>query len=784
MKTIFSILTFSLIVQFTAIAQETYKLSGKILDRQSRPVKDATVQILNTNKVSTVDASGDFLFTKLVPGKFMLRVSRIGYAVTSAEIIIPSTEEIIIQLTESSNKLDEVTVSAQKREENMQDLPFSISAFSGAEVQEYGMTNIRNLKLIVPNLNAGSPGDGRNVVSIRGITTTSYDPAVATYIDGVNQFNLDSYISQLLDVERIEVLRGPQGTLYGRNAMGGVINIITKQPTNQTKGFAGVDLGSYGEQRYTLGFRTPLIKDKLYFGAIGMYSGLDGYYQNAFNSTDFDRQRSIMGSYFLKYLVNDQLSVTLNLKHNANRNHGAFPLAGSIADALSNPFEVNQNAVGQMSDNLLNTSLSVNYAGDKFNFSSQTAYQYNYRYYKSPVDGDFSPLDGFSIVNNYGKDWNKVQVVTQEFKFASPASENQQLKWTTGVYGFYQYNPVKQGTHVGNDAEALGSDMANFTSINTSTGKSMGLAVYGQATYAITSALDATLGLRYDYEHKKLSGFSEFFMDGDDPAVVLDNNKTTTSFHALSPKLSFAYKLNETARLYASYNRGFRAGGINQTTDQDTRFVSYKPDYSNNYEAGSKHTLLNNHLRVNVAVFYSGIADAQVPTLVLPAAVTVTQNAGELRSKGAEIELSANVLNGLEIESGLGYTDAKYTNLKLSDNGEVLNLNGNRQIFTPKSTAMLALQYGYQLKGAQGLKLVARAEWQYSGRQYFDLKNLLQQDAYSLLNARIGISGKTFDLFFWGKNLDNKNYVDYAYDFGAAHLGNPRTYGISAGIHF
>src|SRR4030095_11452262 len=124
--------------------------------------------------------------------------------------------------------------------------------------------NSRQITAIIPNLYSANPGDHRNVTSIRGITSTSYDPAVATYIDGVNQFNLDTYISQLYDIERIEVLRGPQGTLYGRNAMGGVINIITKKPTNQPNGFGSVSIGNYGRQRYNLGIRGPLIKDKLF----------------------------------------------------------------------------------------------------------------------------------------------------------------------------------------------------------------------------------------------------------------------------------------------------------------------------------------------------------------------------------------------------------------------------------------------------------------------------------------------------------------------------------------
>lgn len=784
MKVIFLIIACCINLHFTAAGQKRHTVSGQVLHQQNLPLPGATLQILNSNQLGTADQNGNFSFHNIPEGKYTLKISALGYAVTNVAFEVPLANPLNITLLAHSRKLDEVIVSAQKREENVQDLPFGISAFSAAQVQSFGMQNIKDLKTLVPNLNAGNPGDGRNVVSVRGITTTAYDPAIATYIDGVNQFGLDTYLSQLLDVERIEVLRGPQGTLYGRNAMGGVINIITKQPGNQTKGFFNVDMANYGEQRYTLGIRTPLIADQLYFGASGSYSNLNGYYQNAFNNTAFDKQRSLMGNYFLKYLVNPDLSIVLNIKHNANRNHGAFPLVNSIADALEKPFELNQNAIGQMSDNLLNASLSLNYTGSKFNLSSQTAYQYNYRYYKTPVDGDFSPLDGFSILNNYGKEWNKVQVFTQEFKVSSPAANDASFNWTTGVYGYYQYNPVKQGTHGGSDAGLMGSDFTNFTSINTSTGKSMGIAVYGQATYAVTHALDASIGLRYDYEHKRISGFSEFFMDGDAPVIAPGDKSNTANFHALSPKLNLAYKLNVTQLLYSSYSKGFRAGGINQTTDQDVRFVSYKPEYSNNYEIGSKNTFLNNRVRFNLAAFYTRVSDAQIPTLLLPQAITVTQNAGKLNSKGLEAELSATPFKGLQVEASWGYTAAKYTDLKLVADDKLVSFDGNKQIFTPSNTAMTAIQYSYELGGLQQFNLVARAEWQYAGKQYFDLKNLHAQKAYHLLNARIGITGKRIDLFFWAKNLGNETYVDYAYDFGAAHLGNPRTYGASLGVHF
>ncbi|PWS26897.1 hypothetical protein DHW03_12790 [Pedobacter yonginense] len=782
MKKIISLICLSIIFSFAANAQQ--KLSGTVKDSKNVALPAISIQILNTNLNTTTNADGNFEFNTVPAGKLSIRFSAIGYATTIKTIT--NNQNLDVVLADANLKLDEVTVFAQKTEENIQNVPMSVTALSATKVNDYRIQNTRDLATIVPNLYSSNPGDGRNVTSIRGIGTTSYDPAVATYIDGVNQFGLDTYIASLFDIERIEVLRGPQGTLYGRNAMGGVINIVTKQPTNNTNGFAGIDIGNFGQQRYSAGIRTALIKDKLFFGAAGLYNKQNGFYTNTFNNSKFDKLHGYLGNYYLKFQASSKFALTLNVKHNENRNNGTFPLAGSVEEALTNPFQLNQNATTQMVDNLFNTSLSANYSGDAFNFSSQTAYQSNYRYYTQPIDGDFSPIDGVSIINNYGKDWNKVQVYTQEIKFSSPASSTSSFKWLAGLYGFHQYNPVKQGTFFGADGPLLGAPFPNVTSLNTNTGKSYGLAAFGQVSYALTEKLEATLGLRYDYEHKKQSALGQFLMDGMEPITTQNDTSSTANFKAFSPKFTLAYAITENNNLYGNYSRGYRAGGITQLGSDPSvlPLVSYKPEYSNNFEIGSKNTFLNNLLTLNVSAFYIRLTDAQVPVLILPDAVTVTRNAGKLTSKGLEAELSAKPFKGFNVDYNFGYTDAKYTSLQLPQNGAIANLDGNRQLYTPNLTSMLALQYSYEVDKTSKLNLVARGEWAFTGNQFYDLGNNIQQKGYNLYNAKIGVTQKHFDLFLWGRNLGNRTYIDYAYDFGAAHLGNPKTYGVSLMVRF
>lgn len=773
-------------ITLTAVGQNTSTLSGKIVNEEDEAIPGTTVHLLNTHFGTASKSDGTFTLNNIPYGNYRIQISAIGYAAIEQPIAIEqSNQELNLTLVEAATQLDAVVVTAQKTEEEIQKVPISISAISSREVLEYRIWNSKDITAIAPNLYSANPGDNRNVTSIRGITSTSYDPSVATYVDGVNQFGLDTYIAQLSDIERVEVLRGPQGTLYGRNAMGGVVNIITKQPTNHTSGFGEVNIGNFGQQRYSVGLRTPIVANKLFLGVSGMFDRTDGFYTNVYNDTNFDEKRSFLGNYYLKYLASSSWAFTLNVKHNENRNNGAFTLASSVDDAFENPFEVNQNAVATMVDNTFNTSFEANYVGTGFNFNSQTTYQSNYRQYRSPLDGDFSPADIVTIINDYGKDWNNVKVFTQEFKFSSPAHSTSPLQWTAGTYLFYQHNPVKQATHFGEDAAFFGAQP--FTSIlTTSTGKSSGVAFFGQATYSVTDNLSVIGGLRYDYEHKDLDVLGEYYIDGvaDPVAETQPYASTTASFNAVSPKLGLSFTATEKSNLYLTYSRGFRAGGLTALSSDPSQppLYPYKPEYSNNLEVGSKNMFLDNRLRLNADVFYITATDVQVPTLVLPDAITITQNAGSLRSIGAELELSTTPVRNLQVDYNLGYTDAKYTSGFAPDPnnpGEQINLDGNRQLFTPDVTSMLAAQYSIDLMRAAHLKFVVRAEWQYIGHQYFDILNTLEQDSYNLLNTRIGVTGKGFEVMFWGRNLTDEKYISYAYNFGAAHMGDPKNWGVT-----
>jgi iron complex outermembrane receptor protein len=783
-------ITITLLGIFIAINTNAQSITGVVQNEKGNPINGATISILNNSMQTISNQKGYFSFDELKNGKYTLSIKSLGYAEISKEININAINNskstaIKFILIASTNQLDEVVVTAEKKEELLQKIPASITALNAKQINAFGLWNTKEITGIIPNLYSADPGDNRDVNSVRGIATSSYDPTVATYIDGVNQFSLDTYIPTLFDVERIEVLRGPQGTLYGRNAMGGVINIITKQPNNASSGFADISVGNYNQQRITAGFKTPLIKDKLFFGASILSNKRDGYYTNEFTQSSYDNQNGLSGNYFLKYIVSSCWDINLNFKHLANENQGPFPLVFGIEEALNNPYRLNQNSITTMKDKTSNSSLTIRYTGSGFNFSSQTAYQQNYRYYTNPIDGDFSPIDAISVINNYGSKWNNNKVLTQDFKFTSAPSSNSKLKWTAGAFLFYQDAPVKQATRFGIDANLMMIGDSLFSIINTSTTLKKGFAIYGQATYALSDKLNMSFGLRNDYENQTLSILGEYQRDPS-PELYTTTSDTLgrTNFNALSPKLSLDYQVNNNSLWYGSYSKGFRAGGLSPLSSDPSQppLVGYLPEYSNNFETGIKNNWLSNKLILNIALFYTKVTDAQVPSLILPDAITITKNTGQLSSKGVEAELMFIPTKGVLLQYAFGTTSASYDKLEIASQGASVNLAGKRPIFTPSSTSLLAAQYSFPVSSE--LQIILRGEWKYIGTTYFDLANNIQQSPYHLLNAKLGIEYKRTALSFWAKNLAGAKYISYGYDFGAVHLGDPAIFGTSFSYKF
>jgi iron complex outermembrane receptor protein len=782
MKHVTSLVTL-LLISLHLLSQPVPVLQGRILDTEGKAIPGASVRVLNSPQGAVCDGQGRFNIQNLTPGPKKLAISAAGFATALQEINVVAglNPDVEVRLNNSAQALDEVVVSSDRKEDDILRVPVSVTSLDGRAIAAFRLWDLGDLSALSPSLYTSDPGDGRQAISLRGITTTSYDPAVLTVIDGVSQFNMDTYIPQLLDVEKIEILRGPQGTLYGRNAMGGVIKVTTRRPGAGDRTRWEISSGNFGQQRLSIGTRSTLKKDKLYLGVALMNERRRGYFQNEATGSDYDGQRRFTGNYHLRFIPNSTWEWGFNFKHSFARNNGAFPLAPDRDAAFKDPYTLSQNATAEMQDKSLNASMSVQRHGRKARLEMLTSFQRNHRIYDKPLDGDFSTYDIVTIGNNYGNAYNRVSVLTQELRLSSVERSGDRMQWTAGLFGFVQDNPVKQATRFGADAGFIGVPDKNFALIARNLGKGEGLAGFGQATWTIKPKLLLTGGLRYDREWKRISVEGTYEKMGGPSFITRPDTSGKGTYAAFSPKAGLQYLITDHASAHITYSRGFRAGGLSTLGSDPSQppLIGYDPESSDHWELGWKGAFAQNRIRTFVAVFQSNIGNAQVPTLILPDAITVTRNAGSIRSRGIEVETEWRPARGLSFSWKYAGTASTYTRLRLARNGQTENLDGNRQILTPSHTSLLTGDYTIPLGRKKRYSFDLRAEWRHTGSVYFDLANQIHQSPYGVTNIRIGLRSKKYALHGWVRNLTGEKFVDYAYDFGAVHLGDPRTYGFT-----
>lgn len=771
-----------LMISVSTFSQTAIKLNIQVKDLQGNQIKDYQAKILNQSaSIGSIDQTGSTTFKLVGKGNYEIIISAEGYAEKITVVQVDHDANIVIQLDPIFKKLNDIVVTADKQETSLYKTAASVSSLNANQVRDMRIWEIADLNGFSPNLTLSNSGDNRNITGIRGVVTTSYDQAIATYIDGVAQFSLDTYIPQLNDIESIEIIRGAQSTLYGRNAMGGVINITTKKPGNKASGNADVQFGSHGQQRYTAGIKTPIIKNKLFASFSLMHDKRSGFFTNDFNDSKFDKQNQTLMNAQLRYILNDQWSIQADHKRYLANNHGAFPLVNDMSELLNNSYHLAQNSLGMMKDKTENTSIIIRRNGSRVNLSLQTALQKNYRFYTNSLDGDFSTFDIVGVYNNYGKEFNKVDVLTNEFRISSATKTNDKVSWSAGLFQFIQKSPTKQATVFGDDAGLFGVPETNFALISTNIATNTGMAAYANVKHQITDKLSVNAGIRADRENRKLSIKGEYGLTPEPIVVTTPEASGKTNFGAISPRLGLQYNPSEIQLIYVNYSRGFRTGGLSGITSDPSQapLIGYKPEYSNMFEAGLKGENNTKTFRYGISVFYNAVTDIQAPQLLLPEAITVTRNAGKMNSSGAELELVYRPAKGLTFQYAGGITNAKYTRLKGVSNGSEIDLSNKKQIYTPTTTQYFAVQYQVSI-GKSTLNF--RTEYSYVGDQYFDLSNQIKQTGYGLLNFRASYRVAQIDFSVWGRNLTGKKYIAYAYDFGAAHLGDPRMIGGGVGI--
>ena len=662
-----------------------------------------------------------------------------------------------------------MTVTAQKREENVQDVPISMDVFTGMELEDAGIDNVLEMTRFSPNVFM-KQNVSENMLIIRGVSafSSSFFGPAGFYVNDISYSIPYMRNIDLFDVERIEVLKGPQGTLYGKNSESGVVNIITKQPDNELRGKIFGEYGNYDTSHgnidsYRAGgsISGPLIRDKLYLGLSGQWEDSDGFMKNEYNDNDeAGKIEHINGRATLRWTPADKWDVSF-IADVMDTDDGMGYMRFIDGPNKTDRHKMKCDGANYWDQESAGQSLRIKYEGHGFDVLSITGR--NDFEMRSACDIDLTSAPFGDFIMMY-----EDAILSQELRVSSPKA-NGPFEWLAGVYGFTEDTDNKL------DMAAWG--IKRVTEIDI-----QGHAAFGQATYTFFDRLHLTAGLRYD--HLDLEGEQQYqFIDMMTWSSQTLNFDKDLDYDELLPKFSAAFDFTDDIMSYATVAKGYLAGGYNYAFVLNQNNFTYDPEYIWNYEAGVKTAWLDNRLMANAAVFYIDIKDKQVVEWLqggTPNDRTV-KNAAKAHSQGIELELQARPVQGLDLFGGVGYTEAKFDDwINIEADGTTYDYKDKYLPHAPKYTYNAGVQYRH----ATGF--FGRADILGIGDFYSDAKNDLKI-SYELVNLRLGFESENFDLVFWGKNVFDREYAAKKDKWGlntTVQDGEPRMFGATVTYRF
>jgi len=660
--------------------------------------------------------------------------------------------------------LKPVTVTAQKREENIQDVPLSMNVLTGMDIDDSGATDVQDMVRMTPNVYS-SPYSDIKSVTIRGISTLPYsiNTGAGLFINDIPLSLNRMQNPDLMNVERVEVLRGPQGTLYGKNTQSGAINIITRQPDNENRGTAWGEFGAYDTGHGTIplyragaSFSGPIQDDKWYWGAAVQAKASDGYRRNTEKDDNgASEYTNLNGQVTLRWTPSSDWDVSLFTSILSN-DHGIGEYRAIKGPYARDRHKIAWDGKNDWTEESNSQALRAQYKTKNFDVLSITT-RMDYRA-EVRNDGDMFPADLFG--NQYFL--NDIISYTQEFRLSSPA-ESTPLTWVGGVFGSTE--------EITSKSESPRMFSSRGTDINRSS-----LAAFGQATYTVFERLHLTLGARL--EHQELEGKQKNLF----PSPTRYSHSTTNN--EFLPKATIAYDITDNSMAYATYSQGFLTGGYDVSFGNDADDIYYKPEHTTNYEIGCKNTFWGDRLILNAAVFYIEIEDKQV--IEWPAGAPVTArdvtNADKASSKGFELELQARPTAGFDVFAGFGYAKATFEDWTVpTPGGGQKDYKGNFLTHAPEYTYNIGAQYRIE----NGLFF--RADLLGTGRYYSDAENKSKVDGYKTVNLRTGYEMDDMDIVLWADNLFDEAFIVDKYAFMGTEIvkdGTPRSFGLTLKYRF
>ena len=659
--------------------------------------------------------------------------------------------------------LSEVTVvEFKKSKENL--ATNSVSVVDSGFINRHELQSITELTAVVPNFYMPEYGSKQNTpVYIRGVGAKTKGSAVGFYVDGIPHFENSSFDVDMSNIASVTVFRGPQGTLYGRNAIGGIINVSTVSPLAYQGTQFKLGYGSHNDALFQFSHYNKL-GSKMGYSVAGGYHYNDGFYRNMFTNRYVDQLKDAYGRVALVWLLDNKWFLRVNSMLDYS-NQGGYPY-GKYNRLTGETEPVNYNRYSSYRRLLSTSGLNISYAGENISFSSQTAFQYIRD--RQGIDQDFTSNDTYFVKNRL-----KQTMLSQEFILKSNNSSRYQWLW--GAFAMTQ--------HINNTVETqyITKDNAFPTHYRIPVNA---LAIYHQSTIKLFSGFSFIAGLRWDYENSTLKYLRETYQLSTDGArTEVKNVNSSLHFNQITPKFALQYQDERNNNsYYFSVTRGYKAGGFNQTFQKEEE-TSFGPEYNWNYELGGKVHLLKDKLYAEAALYYIDWRQQQVNQTV-PGVGNVIHNAGHSSSKGFELALNSSPLKNLNIAISYGYTYAKFIEYQKSAK---LNYSGNMLPMVPRNTLSCSASYALYPSSTSFIdKIVLTAGLTGLGKIYWAEDNEVAQNFYALLNAKISITSGIFTWECWGKNITDTHYNTYCFKSSAdyAQVGKPAYFGTSLLVKF
>lgn len=640
--------------------------------------------------------------------------------------------------------LEEITVRSPKQQSDLRKMPASISVVTARTLENSEVNSLKDLSSAMPNF--FMPDYGSKLTSpvyIRGIGSRINSPSVGVYVDNVPYFEKAAFDFDFFDIDRVEVLRGPQGTLYGRNTMGGIINVFTQSPFNGTGSKIKLSAGNYGD--YSLGVNhygqfSPMMGYSINLSGVHR----DGFFRNEYSRDNVDKINSGGSRARIVWKISDQ-STLENVASFEHSKQGGYPYALYV-DSLKDKLHVNYDQYSTYRRDLFSDALVWNHSGDNFNIQSTSSFQYLND--NQSIDQDFTPAKKYFIIQKQNQNMFSQEVVVK----SKPLKK---YEWLLGAYGFAQQfdNTVDVSYYPSNLNYIKGYDH-----------QIMGAALFHQSTLNnfLLSNLSLTAGVRLDLEKDQLNYTYDVLTTGtwvnkaDTVYPTLNNARVT-------PKFSLNYQAGKST-FYATIANGYKTGGFN-TTFERPEDLTFDPEESWNYEIGWRATLLNHLFYADAALFYIHWNNQQVYQTVPSGRGSMLKNAGETKSKGVEFSLRMTPVHGFEANISYGYTDATFFKYIVDETTEY---TGNYLPYVPRQTLSASGSKIINLPKGWFNAMKINLSYRGTGKHYWSEKNDTYQNYYGLLDAKISFIKDNFQLEFWGKNINEANY--YAFSFEA--LGN------------